>query len=231
MVDNMFPQDSPEIQEYVPRVSPPRYGKLVILVSVFLLPLCVGLGFLIGYKAESTRKSTGRETSVASKTAKPERTVTPAPATPPSPTPEPEPAKKSATPPKPPAKKTEKVEPKSLESPEPEEPKEMASKPPEKKGDEAAMSEPKPKEPAKMEPKPEPKPKEPAKPEPKPEPKPKEPAKPKTAAPTFVTSIMPIFQNKCVSCHGPASKKGGLDVATLAALMKGSNNGKQLTAG
>ncbi|MCE9566440.1 MAG: hypothetical protein K8U57_30825 [Planctomycetes bacterium] len=65
-----------------------------------------------------------------------------------------------------------------------------------------------------------------------------EPAKPPVppepvlvAKPTFVANILPVFQTKCVSCHGGLSKKAGLDVRTLEALVRGGKNGTVLKPG
>jgi hypothetical protein len=92
-------------------------------------------------------------------------------------------------------------------------------------------------------------------PEPKPEPEPKSSPKPdnglasigdglKTApgvpvapvvtkAVSFKTDVMPVFQKYCISCHGALAGKqrGGLDLRSIAALMKGSNNGEVMKVG
>ena len=185
------------------------YGKLALAVGGLLLPACIGVGFWIGSKSEIPKKTSGKDVSVASASTATRRdrstasstATTPTPATPET---VPTPPKKVETPPKPVAKK--KADPDPEEMPEP---KKTEPKPPEKKPD--------PPEPKKT---PEPKP-----PEPKKTPEPK-----KGAAPTFA-SVMPIFQMKCASCHSAASKKGGLDLATLASLMKGGSNGAAVKPG
>ena len=40
-----------------------------------------------------------------------------------------------------------------------------------------------------------------------------------------------MFQAKCISCHGGLSKKGGLDLRTLATAVKGGNSGPGLKPG
>jgi|GEM_PF-1644115 len=98
---------------------------------------------------------------------------------------------------------------------------------------------PKPPEPKKVEPRvepmvtPEPKKVEPT-PEPTPEPKKMEPEPKKVEPPKDVAQVslkadlMPMFRTKCLNCHGATSVKGGLDMRTLEAMIKG---GKQNGAG
>ena len=51
-----------------------------------------------------------------------------------------------------------------------------------------------------------------------------EPAKP--AADFFEKEVQPILQAHCFSCHGAEKKvKGGLDMSSREALLKGSDNG------
>ena len=51
-----------------------------------------------------------------------------------------------------------------------------------------------------------------------------EPAKP--AADFFEKEVQPILQAHCFSCHGSEKKvKGGLDMSSREALLKGSDNG------
>jgi hypothetical protein len=53
-----------------------------------------------------------------------------------------------------------------------------------------------------------------------------QPAAPKPAANlTFQKEILPLFQAKCISCHGANKKKGDLDVRSLTALLKGGDSG------
>jgi uncharacterized membrane protein len=49
--------------------------------------------------------------------------------------------------------------------------------------------------------------------------------------PIFTGVIEPIFQSKCVSCHGPAKAKGGLRLDAFAAVQKGSEDGLVLKPG
>jgi|GEM_PF-2879448 len=89
--------------------------------------------------------------------------------------------------------------------------------------------------PPEPEPEPEPKPKEPEpKPKPKDDPKPPpvvEPKKPDVKAVSF-KEIKPILVGYCGNCHGSAGKaKGGVNLLTVAAIMKGGENGDILKAG
>jgi hypothetical protein len=87
--------------------------------------------------------------------------------------------------------------------------------------------------PEKSEPLPPPVTKEPPKEKPKEKPKiveippPMEPA----VDVRFDRDILPVFQAKCNSCHGTLSKKGGLDLRTLATTMKGGNSGPGVKPG
>ncbi|MEL7220851.1 MAG: c-type cytochrome domain-containing protein, partial [Bacteroidota bacterium] len=47
----------------------------------------------------------------------------------------------------------------------------------------------------------------------------------------FNDIVMPIFEEKCVSCHNPQKSKGGLLLHDLAAWQKGGDNGPVLQAG
>jgi periplasmic protein TonB len=92
---------------------------------------------------------------------------------------------------------------------------------------------PEPKQPMEPEPKakePEPKPKV-KEPEPKqPEPKPKEP-EPKVN-PVAFKDVRPILMTYCGNCHGNAGKpKAGVDLRTVAAIMKGGDDGDVIKAG
>jgi hypothetical protein len=49
--------------------------------------------------------------------------------------------------------------------------------------------------------------------------------------PTFAADVLPVFQAKCISCHGGLTKKGGLDMRTVTDLMKGGNSGSALKPG
>lgn len=99
-------------------------------------------------------------------------------------------------------------------------------------------------------PQPQPKPVEPPKPKPQPAattPEPKKPTEDVTPAKTperpkpkpqpavravsFASQVLPIFQDKCIACHGDPTIKGGLDLRTLAAIKKGGENGAGSVAG
>ena len=41
----------------------------------------------------------------------------------------------------------------------------------------------------------------------------------------FKQKVAAILQHRCVRCHGPQQAKGGLDLSTRAALMKGGDSG------
>lgn len=56
------------------------------------------------------------------------------------------------------------------------------------------------------------------------------PASPRPAAPsttlTFQNDVLPIFQQRCITCHGDRNRfKGGLDVRSVRALEKGGETG------
>jgi hypothetical protein len=58
------------------------------------------------------------------------------------------------------------------------------------------------------------------------------PPRPAAPPPTFRADIRPILQAKCVTCHGTSDKlKGGLDVRTVAAILKGGESGPALVRG
>ena len=42
---------------------------------------------------------------------------------------------------------------------------------------------------------------------------------------SFSTDILPIFQSRCIGCHGGERTQEGLDLKTHASLMAGSSNG------
>lgn len=50
-------------------------------------------------------------------------------------------------------------------------------------------------------------------------------------APIFQSSIMPIFESKCLSCHNDQKTKGALNMSTLEKLIKGGKNGAVWVAG
>jgi hypothetical protein len=60
------------------------------------------------------------------------------------------------------------------------------------------------------------------------EPKPEEPKKP---AVEFQRDILPLFEAKCLRCHGGRQRAGGLDLRTVASLLKGGNSGPAMVPG
>lgn len=48
---------------------------------------------------------------------------------------------------------------------------------------------------------------------------------------SFATDILPIFESRCINCHGGQRTQEGLDLKTHASLMTGSNNGAVVTPG
>jgi mono/diheme cytochrome c family protein len=65
-----------------------------------------------------------------------------------------------------------------------------------------------------------------------PPPKPASPPATPAAAVTFQKDILPIFQAKCVTCHGANNKvKGGLDLRSVTALSKGGDSGSVVLRG
>ena len=46
----------------------------------------------------------------------------------------------------------------------------------------------------------------------------------------YTTDIKPIFQKACVKCHGPEKQKANLRLDSLAAALKGSDNGPVIVA-
>lgn len=51
------------------------------------------------------------------------------------------------------------------------------------------------------------------------------------AAPDFQKDVMPIFEEKCVRCHGEKRRGGKLDMRTMEALKVGGDTGPALKAG
>jgi YHS domain-containing protein/uncharacterized membrane protein len=49
--------------------------------------------------------------------------------------------------------------------------------------------------------------------------------------PVFATVVQPILEKNCVSCHGPEKSKGKLLLDSLAATLKGGENGPVIVAG
>jgi hypothetical protein len=60
-------------------------------------------------------------------------------------------------------------------------------------------------------------------PPPRPEPEP--------VGPTFAKDVLPIFESRCISCHGGRRKRGGLDLRTLDAVREGGDNGSSVKPG
>ncbi len=50
-------------------------------------------------------------------------------------------------------------------------------------------------------------------------------------APSFEKTILPIFQAKCLNCHGDKRQRGGLDLRSKSATVKGGDSGVSLKAG
>jgi mono/diheme cytochrome c family protein len=48
---------------------------------------------------------------------------------------------------------------------------------------------------------------------------------------SFANDIMPIFESRCIGCHGGERTQEGLDLKTHASLLAGSNNGAVVIAG
>jgi hypothetical protein len=48
---------------------------------------------------------------------------------------------------------------------------------------------------------------------------------------TFEKQILPLFQTKCIGCHGSQRRSAGLDVRTLASLKKGGDSGPVVVRG
>jgi hypothetical protein len=48
---------------------------------------------------------------------------------------------------------------------------------------------------------------------------------------SFASDVLPIFESRCLSCHGGQRTQEGLDLKSHASLMTGSNNGPVVTPG
>jgi mono/diheme cytochrome c family protein len=48
---------------------------------------------------------------------------------------------------------------------------------------------------------------------------------------TYEADIKPIFEKSCIKCHGPERQKGKLRLDSLAAALKGGEDGKVIEAG
>ena len=51
------------------------------------------------------------------------------------------------------------------------------------------------------------------------------------AAPDFKADVLPIFEAKCIRCHGAKRRAGKLDMRTLEALLAGGESGPALKPG
>lgn len=49
--------------------------------------------------------------------------------------------------------------------------------------------------------------------------------------PDFKTKVLPIFEAKCIRCHGPNRRGGRLDMQTVEALLKGGVSGPAIKPG
>ena len=58
-----------------------------------------------------------------------------------------------------------------------------------------------------------------------------EPAVAGSATVSFSSDILPIFESRCIGCHGGDRTQEGLDLKTHASLFAGSNNGSVVTPG
>src|SRR6267143_1457690 len=48
---------------------------------------------------------------------------------------------------------------------------------------------------------------------------------------TYAADIKPIFEKSCIKCHGPEKQKGKLRLDSLAAALKGGEDGKVVEVG
>jgi mono/diheme cytochrome c family protein len=55
--------------------------------------------------------------------------------------------------------------------------------------------------------------------------------KPQPAAPDFQKDVLPVFEEKCISCHGAKRRGGKLDMRTPEALLEGGDTGPALKPG
>src|SRR5262245_30362868 len=51
---------------------------------------------------------------------------------------------------------------------------------------------------------------------------------PSRKQPSFERDVLPTLRAHCLKCHGDGARKGGLDLRTLASLLRGSSNGPVL---
>jgi hypothetical protein len=71
------------------------------------------------------------------------------------------------------------------------------------------------------------------KPDPMPEVKPSDPTKdnPVKSTVAYASHVQPILETRCLNCHGAAKKKGGLDLSSIAAMLRGGDTGPAIVAG
>ena len=48
---------------------------------------------------------------------------------------------------------------------------------------------------------------------------------------TYQDHVRPVFENRCLNCHNPDKKKGGLDLSTYAGTLAGGSGGMSVDAG
>ena len=51
------------------------------------------------------------------------------------------------------------------------------------------------------------------------------------ATPDFQKDVLPVFEEKCIRCHGAKRRDGKLDMRTLAALLEGGVTGPAIKPG
>ena len=51
------------------------------------------------------------------------------------------------------------------------------------------------------------------------------------APPNFADHVLPVFREKCCSCHNPDQKKGGLDLSSWGQTMAGGSSGEVIAPG
>ena len=56
-------------------------------------------------------------------------------------------------------------------------------------------------------------------------------AEARSAGEVFGHEVLPILQSKCLKCHGDGKIKGGLDMTTLANILKGGSDGPVVVPG
>jgi type IV secretory pathway VirB10-like protein len=210
-----IPQAAPlpmPLPAFEPLARPRRAHWKWAFRAVFALMMI--LGFEVGFKA-GTSKPTPAKKPVAVAQNKPTKPISKPDPDPPVNDPESTPKVKTPELKQPETKMPEPKEAEAKVTPEP---------PPEPKMEKKTEPKAEPKMEAKTEPKP------PAKTEPKMEAKkPLVPGKPGMEI-TF-SKVVAIFKDKCVNCHGGASKKAELDVRSAKEAIKGGDSGAGITPG